>query len=261
MFFLFCSGGILDCTAYGVPPPKITWLRYDPGLETPPLTELTFSSNYGSSNAGPPGLSNAALWQILAHNNSLKFRSFSASDYNPTVHKAAYVCRASSESGIILSRIVNVKSGEKKLKVCKYWHKSEIAVGLSIKTVHWITVIENLQKMSNFRFLFRIFLVWIFGTKIPIVWLETNLGLPCSEMRLFECIFKHCDGWRVSSCLMDVLLPHNSCRPLSLTALTKANSLDWNKKKKGNWWSICGGSSALYLYISAICRCKIQARS
>ena len=138
MFFLFCSGGILDCTAYGVPPPQITWLRYDPGLETPPLTELTFSSNYGSasSNAGPPGLSNAALWQILAHNNSLKFRSFSASDYNPTVHKAAYVCRASSESGIILSRIVNVKSGEKKLKVCKYWHKSEIAVGLSIKTVH-----------------------------------------------------------------------------------------------------------------------------
>ena len=55
-------------------------------------------------------------------------------------------------------------------------------------------------------------------------------------MRLFERIFIHCDGWRTC---MDVLLPHNSCRPLSLTALTKANSLDWNKK--GNWWSICGG--------------------
>ena len=105
VFFLI-SGGILDCTAYGVPPPQITWLRYDPGLESPPLTELTSGVQAG-------GLSNAALWQILAHNNSLKFRSFSASDYNPTVHKAAYVCRASSESGIILSRIVNVKSGEK----------------------------------------------------------------------------------------------------------------------------------------------------
>ena len=55
-------------------------------------------------------------------------------------------------------------------------------------------------------------------------------------MILFERIFIHCDGWRTC---MDVLLPHNSCRPLSLTALTKANSLDWNKK--GNWWSICGG--------------------
>ena len=100
----------MDCTAYGVPTPKITWLRFDPGIENPPLTELT--SNYGAviSNSGAP-----PLWQILAHNNSLKFRSFAASDYNPTVHKAAYVCRASSESGTILSRIVNVKSGEKKM--------------------------------------------------------------------------------------------------------------------------------------------------
>ena len=45
-----------------------------------------------------------------------------------------------------------------------------------------------------------------------------------------------------------------------LVALTdfdsQANSLDGNKK--GNGWSICGCSA---LYISAICRCKIQARS
>ena len=24
------AGGILDCTAYGVPPPKVTWLRLNP---------------------------------------------------------------------------------------------------------------------------------------------------------------------------------------------------------------------------------------
>ena len=55
---------------------------------------------------------NAALWQILAHNNSLKFRPFSSSEYSLEVHRATYICKASSESGTILSRIVNVKAGK-----------------------------------------------------------------------------------------------------------------------------------------------------
>lgn len=98
--FLHFSGGILDCTAYGVPPPKVTWLRLDPeALEKAPI-EL--NSNYASD----------ALWQILAHNNSLKFRPFAAREYQVGIHRAAYICRASSESGTILSRIVNVKAGK-----------------------------------------------------------------------------------------------------------------------------------------------------
>ena len=64
------------------------------------------ASNYAGSN-------NAALWQILAHNNSLKFRPFSASEYSLEVHRATYICKASSESGTILSRVVNVKAGKK----------------------------------------------------------------------------------------------------------------------------------------------------
>ena len=187
----------MDCTAYGVPPPKITWLRFDPALDNPPLTELTTPANYATT-AG------VALWQILAHNNSLKFRPFSASDYNPAVHKAAYVCRASSESGIILSRIVNVKSGEEKPKVCKY--------------------LLNLK------------LQWAYLSK-P---LENPVRMPHTKKRFFA------------------LLSKIIYRPL--VALTdfdsQANSLDGNKK--GNGWSICGCSA---LYISAICRCKIQARS
>ena len=99
-------GGILDCTAYGVPTPKITWLRFDPGIENPPLKELTSNQPHESGGLG------RGLWQILAHNSSLKFRPFAGSDYNPEIHKAAYVCKASSESGTVLSRIVHVKSGE-----------------------------------------------------------------------------------------------------------------------------------------------------
>lgn len=98
----FFAGGILDCTAYGVPPPKVTWLRLDSdSVENPPIIELT--SNYGGGDA---------LWQILAHNNSLKFRPFSPAEYSRSVHLASYLCRASSESGTILSRIVNVKAGK-----------------------------------------------------------------------------------------------------------------------------------------------------
>ena len=64
---------------------------------------------------------NAALWQILAHNNSLKFRPFSASEYSLEVHRATYICKASSESGTILSRIVNVKAG-KTIHSIKFFH-------------------------------------------------------------------------------------------------------------------------------------------
>ena len=109
------TGGILDCTAYGIPPPKVTWLRLDPaasealhaskasGLENPPIIELPAAvANYQGLDA---------LWQILAHNNSLKFRPFQASDYNVQIHRGAYVCKASSESGTILSRVVHVKAG------------------------------------------------------------------------------------------------------------------------------------------------------
>lgn len=99
----------MDCTAYGVPPPKVTWLRLDSdSVENPPIIELT--SNYGGGASATSG--SDALWQILAHNNSLKFRPFSPSEYSRSVHLASYLCRASSESGTILSRIVNVKAGK-----------------------------------------------------------------------------------------------------------------------------------------------------
>jgi hypothetical protein len=106
IYNMFALGGILDCSAYGMPSPKITWLRFDPTVKHPPITELVSSS-------GSYHTSSETVWQILPHNNSLKFRPFSPSEYRPEVHKASYVCKANSESGAILSRTVNVKSGRK----------------------------------------------------------------------------------------------------------------------------------------------------
>ena len=91
----------MDCTAFGVPSPQITWLLLDSNsIKTP--KDLSSAKELEA---------NGILWQVLPHNNSLKFRAYSADEYSPGVHKASYVCRASSESGIILSRSVNVKSG------------------------------------------------------------------------------------------------------------------------------------------------------
>ena len=91
----------MDCTAFGVPSPEITWLRLDSNTIDTPKDLL----NAKELEA------NGKLWHILPHNNSLKFRAYSANEYSPEIHKAFYVCRASSESGTILSRSVNVKSG------------------------------------------------------------------------------------------------------------------------------------------------------
>ena len=97
------SGGILDCTAFGVPPPQITWLRLLNSNSIKTSKDLLSSKELEA---------NGALWQVLPHNNSLKFRPYSPSEYNPEIHKASYVCRASSESGTVLSRAVHVKSGK-----------------------------------------------------------------------------------------------------------------------------------------------------
>mgnify|MGYP001494790653 FL=1 len=53
-FFFALAGGILDCTAYGVPPPKVTWLRLNPEAapllseENSPIIDL--ASNYARKN-------------------------------------------------------------------------------------------------------------------------------------------------------------------------------------------------------------------
>ena len=52
--FFALAGGILDCTAYGVPPPKVTWLRLNPEAapllseENSPIIDL--ASNYARKN-------------------------------------------------------------------------------------------------------------------------------------------------------------------------------------------------------------------
>ena len=122
----------MDCTAFGVPSPKVTWLRIEPrpgesGANSSPLDQRQNDQQQGppiviqlTSNYAPD-----ALWQILAHNNSLKFRPFAASEYKPGVHRASYVCKASSESGTILSRIVNVRAGK---TLHSYFMRSEISL-------------------------------------------------------------------------------------------------------------------------------------
>ena len=86
-------GGILDCSAHGIPSPRISWL---------------WVKNHQSQNV----VTNQDLVQVLPHNNSLKFRPFTPSDFDSKIHSATFQCKAESESGTTLSRKVKVEAGK-----------------------------------------------------------------------------------------------------------------------------------------------------
>ena len=59
-----------------------------------------------------PSISSPALHHVLQHNNSLHFRAFSTSEFDPNIHDSFYRCMATSESGVALSRRVRVRAGD-----------------------------------------------------------------------------------------------------------------------------------------------------
>ena len=101
LLFLFLAGGVLDCSAHGVPAPTIKWFSVRAGPEN--RKSLVFATN-ASDN----------LLQVLPHNHSLRFRPFAPSEFNSDIHSGHYQCQARSESGITLSRKVHVNAGKLK---------------------------------------------------------------------------------------------------------------------------------------------------
>ena len=108
---LFLSlGGTIDCSAHGVPAPKISWntMGHLTGNLHPSWKPL-------KRNPAPtynPSISSPALHHVLQHNNSLHFRAFSTSEFDPNIHDSFYRCMATSESGVALSRRVRVRAGD-----------------------------------------------------------------------------------------------------------------------------------------------------
>ncbi|XP_059078554.1 cell adhesion molecule Dscam2-like [Tigriopus californicus] len=81
------TGGILDCSAHGIPSPRIIWQTAD-GQH---LVETT-------------------LREVLPQNHSLWFRPFPMPEFKPEIHHKSYRCLAVSESGTTVSRTVKVKA-------------------------------------------------------------------------------------------------------------------------------------------------------
>lgn len=115
----------MDCSAHGIPAPRVSWhLLPQDELAHPQL----FQGGGAAASGGTP-LSlisighHSNLLSVLPHNNSLSFRAFSASDYDPKIHSATYQCKAVSESGVTLSRPVKVTAGKsyrKTVNLCNY---------------------------------------------------------------------------------------------------------------------------------------------
>ncbi|XP_046662354.1 Down syndrome cell adhesion molecule-like protein Dscam2 isoform X5 [Homalodisca vitripennis] len=87
MEFSNSSGGRLDCTAHGSPPPNMEWIHGD-GLPVTPIPEL----------------------RLVYPNGSLVFLPFAADRYRHDVHTATYRCRARNQVGQVISRDVRVRA-------------------------------------------------------------------------------------------------------------------------------------------------------
>ncbi|GJQ66650.1 hypothetical protein Trydic_g4619 [Trypoxylus dichotomus] len=91
------SGGKVDCSAHGSPPPDVEWVLSD-----------------GSTVRQIPDL------RILLPNGSLYFPPFSSERYRHDVHSTVYKCRLQSSLGVVLSRDVHVKAGNgNEVHACK----------------------------------------------------------------------------------------------------------------------------------------------
>jgi hypothetical protein len=88
------SGGRVDCSAHGSPPPELGWSLGD----------------------GTPVVQVPAL-RLVHPNGSLVFPSFPAEHYRHDIHTALYRCKARNQMGQIVSRDVHVRAGES-VEVC-----------------------------------------------------------------------------------------------------------------------------------------------
>lgn len=88
LVFLNSTGAKLDCSAHGIPDPKVEWTREDGS----PVTDL-------------PGLLS------VYGNGSIIFQKFESERYQQSIHATIYRCSAFNVHGRILSRAVHVRAG------------------------------------------------------------------------------------------------------------------------------------------------------
>jgi len=83
------SGGRVDCSAHGSPPPQLAWSLGDgtPVVQVPDL-------------------------RLVHPNGSLVFPPFPAEHYRHDIHTALYRCKAQNQMGQVVSRDVHVRAGK-----------------------------------------------------------------------------------------------------------------------------------------------------
>lgn len=83
------SGGWIDCSASGNPPPTLDWLAVD-----------------GNTVSDVHGI------RRVQRNGTLVLLPFPADAYRQDIHSTVYKCMASNSVGRIISREVHVRAGE-----------------------------------------------------------------------------------------------------------------------------------------------------
>ncbi|KAG1671033.1 Down syndrome cell adhesion molecule-like protein Dscam2 [Nymphon striatum] len=89
--FLNNEGATIDCSAYGIPDPKINWYRVEDGFDRKLIEDIP------------------SLIQIY-RNGTLVLLSFPIEQYRQEIHASIYVCSASNSNGSIISPPVSVRA-------------------------------------------------------------------------------------------------------------------------------------------------------
>lgn len=120
------SGARLDCTAHGVPPPRITWRSTD----------------------GSPVSDVPRLRKVLS-NGTVLFPPFKAEDYRQDVHANVYVCVAANVVGVAVSREVNVRGVAKQYYELQVYDEFVIVENTGVLRCHIPSFVEDYVTVSS----------------------------------------------------------------------------------------------------------------
>ena len=127
LVFSNSSGTVINCTAIGSPSPRVWWIQRDHlrssfshesgdvSFSSGDLSHLHPHHPSSSTSFSSSTLGSSNSFRHIRSDGSLLFTPFEMRDqrsFRADVHNTAYLCVASNSQGNMMSRQVNVKTGE-----------------------------------------------------------------------------------------------------------------------------------------------------
>lgn len=120
------SGGRLNCSAHGIPAPRVSWRSSD-----------------GS------GVDDVPRLRSVLGNGTILFPPFRAEDYRQDVHANVYVCVATNSVGVIVSRDVHVRGVAKQYYELQVYDEFVIVANTGVLRCHIPSFVEDYVSVAS----------------------------------------------------------------------------------------------------------------